>query len=542
MFEGHDLLVSLDHDAPPVREYVASVLAHWLDRGADGWRLDAAYQIPHSFWAAVLPGVRERHPNAWFVGEVIHGDYREFVAESGLDSVTQYELWKSIWSALNDANLHELAWNLGRHGELLASFTPLTFVGNHDVTRIASKLTNPTHLGHAVAVLMTVGGVPSVYAGDEQAFTGVKEEREHGDDAVRPPFPDTPTDLAPFGGPTHEVHQRLIGLRRRHPWLVHARRPSSTSPTPRSPCAPSPATAAPASSSSSRLTTSRSAFRPSSQARSSSRPHPRTIRSRCPHTPGASSPAEPRRCQKCRAPTCSRRSRQPEHGGQRSVHDGWWRFPCTVHRNSPSAWSDQINPHRSTAARDAVLRRAHLRRARHRHRVAGAGTAAGPSHRAGSARDYPAAFTAVASAAGEDLERIRAAHDTTRDTGTGWYLVSRPARPAPPIEIEQRITTARHVDDLEQVEKELRELRAVEGDLDIDDPRVEVYDAAIDVLESQLRATALDSKTVTDSNEYVPVADRLQRYSAPWNGPVVDAWRKTLRRRPSCPPSCGCAG
>ena len=223
VFEGHDLLVSLDHDAPAVREYVAAVMDHWLDRGADGWRLDAAYQIPRSFWAAVLPGVRVRHPDAWFVGEVIHGDYREFVAESGLDSVTQYELWKSIWSALNDANLHELAWNLGRHDELLASFMPLTFVGNHDVSRIASKLTNPTHLGHAVAVLMTVGGVPSIYAGDEQAFTGVKEDREHGDDAVRPPFPDTPADLAPFGAPIHEVHQRLIGLRRRHPWLVHAR-------------------------------------------------------------------------------------------------------------------------------------------------------------------------------------------------------------------------------------------------------------------------------------------------------------------------------
>jgi glycosidase len=171
----------------------------------------------------VLPGVRERHPGAWFVGEVIHGDYRAFVAESGLDSVTQYELWKSIWSALNDANLHELAWNLDRHDEMLASFTPLTFIGNHDVTRIASKLTNPAHLGHAVAVLMTVGGVPSIYAGDEQAFTGVKEEGEHGDDAVRPAFPDTPAELAPFGAAAHEVHQRLIGLRRRHPWLVHAR-------------------------------------------------------------------------------------------------------------------------------------------------------------------------------------------------------------------------------------------------------------------------------------------------------------------------------
>jgi cyclomaltodextrinase / maltogenic alpha-amylase / neopullulanase len=244
VFEGHDLLISLDHDAPAVREYVASVMAHWLDRGADGWRLDAAYQVPPSFWAAVLPGVRQRHPDAWFVGEVIHGDYREFVAESGLDSVTQYELWKSIWSALNDANLHELAWNLARHDKLLASFTPLTFIGNHDVTRIASKLTNPAHLGHAVAVLMTVGGIPSIYAGDEQAFTGVKEDREHGDDAVRPPFPDTPADLAPFGGAAHEVHQRLIGLRADTPgWCTRAR-PSNTSPTRRSRCARPRATAA----------------------------------------------------------------------------------------------------------------------------------------------------------------------------------------------------------------------------------------------------------------------------------------------------------
>lgn len=223
VFEGHELLVSLNHEAPAVREYVASVMTHWLDRGADGWRLDVAYRIPASFWSAVLPGVRQRHPAAWFVGEVIHGDYAQFVAESGLDSVTQYELWKSTWSALNDANLHELAWNLGRHNDMLGTFAPLTFVGNHDVTRIASRLTNPAHLGHAVAALMTVGGVPSIYAGDEQAFTGEKEDREHGDDAVRPSFPDSPVDLAPFGAPVYQVHQQLIGLRRRHPWLVHAR-------------------------------------------------------------------------------------------------------------------------------------------------------------------------------------------------------------------------------------------------------------------------------------------------------------------------------
>ncbi|MGY1857651.1 alpha-amylase family protein [Modestobacter sp. SYSU DS0290] len=222
-FEGHGQLVALDHAAPAVADLVTDAMTHWLDRGADGWRLDAAYAVPPSFWAGVLPRVRERHPGAWFVGEVIHGDYAGIVRESGLDSVTQYELWKAIWSSLNDGNLHELAHALGRHDEFLRSFVPLTFVGNHDVTRIASRLTDPRHLAHALVVLFTVGGTPSVYAGDEQAFTGVKEDRAGGDDAVRPAFPAGPDELAPFGEPTFHLHQELIGLRRRHRWLHAAR-------------------------------------------------------------------------------------------------------------------------------------------------------------------------------------------------------------------------------------------------------------------------------------------------------------------------------
>jgi glycosidase len=98
----------------------------------------------------------------------------------------------------------------------------MTFVGNHDVTRIATRLADPRHLGHALVVLFTVGGVPSVYYGDEQAFQGVKEQRAGGDDAIRPQFPSSPAQLAPYGWPVYRLHQRLIGLRRRNAWLIHA--------------------------------------------------------------------------------------------------------------------------------------------------------------------------------------------------------------------------------------------------------------------------------------------------------------------------------
>jgi cyclomaltodextrinase len=221
VFEGHGSLLALNHDEPEVLDHVVRVMDHWLGRGVSGWRLDAAYAVPPAFWRRV----RERleHRDAWLTGEVIHGDYAAYLRDSGLDSVTQYELWKATWSSLNDRNLFELAWALDRHADVLAAGLPLTFVGNHDVTRLASRLTDERHLGHALAVLFTVGGVPSVYYGDEQGFRGVKEDRAGGDDAVRPAFPGSPAELAPYGWPVYRLHQRLIGLRRRHPWLARAR-------------------------------------------------------------------------------------------------------------------------------------------------------------------------------------------------------------------------------------------------------------------------------------------------------------------------------
>jgi cyclomaltodextrinase len=222
-FEGHDQLVVLNHEEPAVAEHVTAVMNAWLDRGVDGWRLDAAYAVPVEFWTRVLPSVRSRHPEAWFVGEVIHGDYISYVDRSGLDSVTEYELWKAIWSSFKDRNLYELDHTLGRHNRLLEHFSPLTFVGNHDVTRLASILADERLVAPALAVLLFVGGVPTIYYGDEQAFEGIKEERFGGDDAIRPAFPDRPADLPEDGWTTYHLHQQLISIRRRHPWLAGAR-------------------------------------------------------------------------------------------------------------------------------------------------------------------------------------------------------------------------------------------------------------------------------------------------------------------------------
>jgi glycosidase len=221
-FEGHAQLVALNHASAAVQRWAADLTGHWLARGIDGWRFDAAYAVPAGFWRALCEPLRARFPDAFLFGEAIHGDYAAFVRASGLHAVTQYELHKAVWSALNDRNCFELSWALDRHAAFARTFVPVTFLGNHDVTRIASRLREPAHLGHALAVLCTVPGSPCVYYGDELAWRGVKERRAGGDDAIRPPLPATSTPASAEATAALALHRELLALRRARPWLTTA--------------------------------------------------------------------------------------------------------------------------------------------------------------------------------------------------------------------------------------------------------------------------------------------------------------------------------
>lgn len=219
---GHDDLVRLNHDSPAVVDYVVHVMDHWLARGADGWWLDSAAEVPAGFWRQVLPRVRERHPDAWFVGSTDGVDPVRLLADTGVDAVTADDLPVPLCESLNRRDYRILAAAVEPLARYAPTNPPVTYVGGHDVTRLASTLHDHDLLGHAIAALFSLPGTPSIYYGDEQAFRGVVEEGPHGLEAVRPMFPDFPSSLAPWGWPTYELHRSLAAMRSRNPWLTRA--------------------------------------------------------------------------------------------------------------------------------------------------------------------------------------------------------------------------------------------------------------------------------------------------------------------------------
>lgn len=215
-WEGNTDLIELNHDHPEVADMVVDIMTTWLARGIRGWRLDVAYSVPPEFWMTVIKRVRRDYPDALFLGEMIHGDYSEFVTKSGVDTVTQYELWKALWSSFHDSNPHELAHALGRHADFCQSFVPYTFISNHDVTRIRTKIGEKARL--AAVALVTLPGTPAIYYGDELGFEGTKRDEAGGDDEVRPAV----GDVVEGDDSYRELYRNLVTFRREHPWLTRA--------------------------------------------------------------------------------------------------------------------------------------------------------------------------------------------------------------------------------------------------------------------------------------------------------------------------------
>ena len=185
---GHYDLVKLNLHNPAVVEHLLLAVSSWMQRfEIDGLRLDAADVVDKGFLQTLSAHCRQQRPDFWLMGEVVHGDYRQWANPDMLNSVTNYECYKGLYSSHNDHNYFEIAYALNRQfaeGGIYRSLGLYNFVDNHDVNRLASVLEEPAHTYPLHILLFCMPGVPSIYYGSEWGLPGKKNG--HSDADLRP--------------------------------------------------------------------------------------------------------------------------------------------------------------------------------------------------------------------------------------------------------------------------------------------------------------------------------------------------------------------
>ena len=171
-------LVKLNLRNREVVNYLLNAVEVWIDEfNIDGLRLDAADKIILEFFKELRNFTETKKKDFWLMGEIIHGDYNRWANEESLDSVTNYECYKGIYSSHNDKNYFEIAYSLNRmfgNGGIYKNLCLYNFVDNHDVNRLASTLKREDYLFNVYTILYTMPGVPSIYYGSEYGIKAVK--------------------------------------------------------------------------------------------------------------------------------------------------------------------------------------------------------------------------------------------------------------------------------------------------------------------------------------------------------------------------------
>ena len=186
---GYNILVKLNQKNPEVKNYIGEVIKYWVNEfDVDGIRLDAADVLDFDFMKHLRYVANEVKNNFYLMGEVIHGDYINWVNPNTLHSVTNYHLYKALYSGHNDQNYFEIAHTVKRlyemGGNKAEGFNLYNFVDNHDVERIHTILKDKKQYFPVHVLLYTLPGIPSIYYGSEFGIEGKKEKIS--DDSLRP--------------------------------------------------------------------------------------------------------------------------------------------------------------------------------------------------------------------------------------------------------------------------------------------------------------------------------------------------------------------
>ncbi len=191
-FSGLDDLFT---EQPFVQQGMIDIYKGWVDFGVDGFRIDTVKHVNMEFWQAFAPEIldyaaTQGNPDFFFFGEVYSGDryvLSRYTREGMLPAVLDFRFQGQATNFANGANAVTLQ-SLFADDDYFTdadsnAYQLTTFLSNHDaIGRLGASLAS-NNTGAADAELLArdtlahgllyfARGVPVVYYGDEQGFTG----------------------------------------------------------------------------------------------------------------------------------------------------------------------------------------------------------------------------------------------------------------------------------------------------------------------------------------------------------------------------------
>ncbi len=212
----------LNFDHPAVREEVYKIGKFWLDKGIDGFRLDAARHIypddrlddTRKFWEEFRSKMEAINPDVMIIGEVWADPHTLSSLFKGLPSLFNFELTKSIPECIITSNAQKFISSYSSVATAYQSanvpFDDAILLSNHDMNRIRSTLGGEIPKAKlAVSILLTLPGIPYIYYGEEIGMLGMKPD-EH----IREPFlwADNQSEDTLWMKPTYSVPPNVTPL------------------------------------------------------------------------------------------------------------------------------------------------------------------------------------------------------------------------------------------------------------------------------------------------------------------------------------------
>ena len=205
-------------DNPDAEAYLLDIARYWLrEYDVDGYRLDVANEVSHSFWRVFRREMEKVRPDVAIIGEVWH-EAHEWIGRDQFHSVMNYPLLYAIWGFFGQDSLQaqEFSETIGRLGLLYRRdnvAAMMNFLDNHDINRFFSVCGHQQpRLRLAAAFLLSYVGMPLLFYGDEAGLDGGNELEAR--QAMK-------WDLDEAEKTLYGWFRQLIHIRRAHPALLY---------------------------------------------------------------------------------------------------------------------------------------------------------------------------------------------------------------------------------------------------------------------------------------------------------------------------------